>query len=545
MSFTTEISGVGAVQYTGAGYTNAALIQSFLTSLSQFYQLQTGSAPLTAADLVNIQNQVNFLSQIAQNGVSINLDTATPGNPLPDGSDPGTSQNVAYYLTPAMLQVLNSLFSSLAPGGNINDLTLTDLNNFRNGTATQVSNNIQNIFVYAAQQMAILPALSGSAPSTISLIPSVAAAQIARIYVPGKVFTGSTINSSVTVSEQSFTELDYVETANEVINTQLTNLQQALQTTQNTINDLTQLQQLHNDITVNSRTFTLNLLPPSSAPNTTLSTYVAKYEKYASTELQQALVPQLNSEFLPFSLPASAVTVTATAVGTGLSADWTLKVTINNPSQYYAFNTSTNSFVPVATSYSLSGYYVSSLSVNPATFTQAQMARIAGDGYNGVQQFPLLGTLSGLSTLKLQLTRERGSLSALLVSLSSATPASTLANPLERSQSLLGRVSTVYTDLVKNLSTITSTTSMSVAKKGIRSWIMDNYQTFSSPSATSAGLIQQNITNALTTAESTNTTQTTNVQNELLVFQQFYQSAAAVLTQLNQIIVKTAQNISK
>lgn len=563
MSFTTSISGIGRANFTGADYTNAALLQSFLASLSEFYQVKTGTAPLTSADLAKIQDQVNFLAQLAQNGMSVNLDPSAPGNPTAGGSNPGTSPNRTYYLTTGMVEVLSNLFSSISQVGDVNNLTLADLNDWRNGTTTQNANDIQNIFVLAAAQYATLPILASTISSAhpngvvsaISLNPASAAGQIARIFGSTNSFaTASSINFSATKSMQSFTELQYVETANQVINKQLENMQQALQTTQDALNNLNQLQQVHNKITVNSRTFTYNLLPPSSQINAnpiSIDTYVTQYERYASAQLKAALVPQLNTEFLPFSLPASAITIAATSVGTGLTANWSFQVTINDPSKYYAFNTSTNQFSAVHTVYMMSGYYVSSLSVNPANFTQAQMSRIVGDGFNGTQKFPLLGTLSGISVLQEQLARQKVALSTLLaqLSLSTITPLSVLDNPLKRSQALVGQISAVLNDLQVNISTINSTSSTLadrlIAAVGVRKWVMDNYQTFSSPSATNAGAIQQNITNAINAAQSSNSTQTQKVNNSLLVFQQYYQSAAAVLSQLTQIITKMAQKISQ
>lgn len=548
MPFTTEISGLGGVQYTGSGYTNSALVQAFFTSLSEFYQVKTGTSTLTATDVQNIQNQINFLTEVAKNGVSINLDSQNSGNPSSSGSDPGSSPNVIYFMTTDMVDVLDRLFKSLAPNGNLSAITLSDLNNFRNGTTTQNTNDIQNIFVYAARLFAVLPPITtGAASSAISTDPTTAASQITRIYVPGKTYTASTINGSVTRSIQAFTEMEYVNTANEVINQKLVDLKAALQTTKSSLDNLNQLQQLHNNIIVNSRTFTLDLLnPPSGASGISMNDYITRYEKYASSQLKTALVPQLTSEFLPYSLPASAVTISTSKVGSGLTAKWTFTLTLNDPSKYYAFNTSTNTFLStVPTTFVMSGYYVSSLSVNPSTFTQAQIAKIVGDGYNGVQKFPLLGTLSAMSTLQLQMTRQRGSLSALLVSLASTTPASVLNDPLKRSQALIGQVSAVYSDLVNNLGSVVSTSPVSTAKVGIRSWIMDNYQTFASSSATSAGKIQQNLTNAITSAQSTNDTQKEDVRNSLLVFEEYYKSAAAVLTQLNQLITKMAQGISR
>lgn len=566
MPFTSEISGIGAAQFTGSEYTNPALIQSFLSSLSAFYNLtKSGTAP-TAADVQNIQNQLNYLTQMAKNGVSVNLDSANFSDPTAS-----TQPNQTYYMTAGMVDITNRLFTSIAPNGNIGSITLADLTNFQTAGASATSAINQNIFVSAARNYATLPPLAVPAGATvvysaISTDPAAAAAQIARIFVTGRVFAADSINESNTKSIQSFTELIYVQTANEVINDKLVDLKNALQATQSSLDNLNQLQQLHNQITVVSRTFTLPLgsTGVNQAPNNlSLDQYVSRYEKYTSAQLKAALVPQLNTETLPFSLPATEYTITKETVPAGVSpitttTQWKFTLTLNNPSKYYAFNTSTNQFQPVATTYALSGYYVSASTgggyptINPANFTNAQIAQIVGDGYNGVQKFPLLGTISGMSTLKLQLTRQRGALSSLLVDLIAQTPASVLNDPLKRSQALLGQMSAVYGDLKTKLGPnppaniqIVSGTPVAGAQSAIRAWIMDNYQTFSSPDASNAGLIQQKITAAITAAQSTNDTQKQDVRNSLLVFEEYYKSAATVLNQLTQIISRMAQGIAK
>lgn len=564
MPFISEVSGIGAAQFTGSEYTNPVLIQSYLSSVSQIYNLTTSTNPLGASDVKRIQDELNYLTQLAKNGVSISQD---PNNPGVLGSQPNTT----YYMTAQMVGLTDTLFQAIAPNGNIGSITLADLNNFRTAGAAATSPTSQ-LFIAIARLYATLPPLNPAANplvySTISTSSIAhAAAQIARIFVTGRVFSTATINESMTRSIQSFTELSYVETANEVINGKLLDLKNALQATQDSLNSLNQLQQTHNLITVNSRTFTFALGSTGVGGNQggalTLDGYVAKYEKYTSAQLKAALVPQLNTEFLPFSLPSTEYTVQSIPIipaGTttftiDANTQWKFTLTLNNPNKYYAFNTSTNQFQPVATSYSLSGYYVSGIGypgINPANFTKAQIAKVVGDGYNGVQKFPLLGTLSGMSALKVQLTGQRAQLSALLVQLAAQTPPSVLADPIKRSQALLGQMSTVYGDLVKNLGPnppanfqISAKTPLLQAQSGIRAWIMDNYQTFSSPDATKAGLIQQNLTAAITAAQSTNDTQKQDVRNSLLVFEEYYKSAATVLNQLTQIISRMAQGIAK
>lgn len=547
MPFTVEISGFIPAQFTGSDYTSPVLTQSFLASLSEFYELKTGSNTLTASDVKNIQNQLNYLMEIAKNGVSINLDPLNPGNPLPSGSPPGVYPNQTYYLTTPMVDVLDRLFKSLAPNGNLSSITLADLNNFRNGTATQNTLDIQNIFVYAARLFAVLPpSVPGGPTSAISTDPATAAMQITRIFDTSRVFEASTVSESVGRSMQAFVEMEYVNAANEVINEKLAALKEALEATKNTLENLNRLQQIHNEITVVSRKFTYQL-GSTTAPDPTIDEYITNYEKYASSQLKQALIPQLTSEFLPFSLPSSEVTISVLPQPfPGASGPaWRFILTLNDPSKYYAFNTSTNQFTPVATTYSFNFYFASSISFNPYNLTQAQIAQIVGDGTGGIQKFPLIGKLSSMSVLKDELIGRKGMMSGLLAELSAITPASVLDDDLKRSQALLGQVSAVYKDLKDNLGNFTTATTTASAMQAVRTWIMDNYQTFSSASATNAGKYQQNLTNAITAAQSTNDTQKQDVRNSLLVFEEFYKSAAAVLTQLNQLISKIAQGIAK
>lgn len=75
-----------------------------------------------------------------------------------------------------------------------------------------------------------------------------------------------------------------------------------------------------------------------------------------------------------------------------------------------------------------------------------------------------------------------------------------------------------------------------------KAWTLDGY---TSTVGTTGGQIQQNITNALTAAQSLNSTQTQTVRQYLYIFEEYYKSASAIITQLNQLISKMAQNISR
>lgn len=91
---------------------------------------------------------------------------------------------------------------------------------------------------------------------------------------------------------------------------------------------------------------------------------------------------------------------------------------------------------------------------------------------------------------------------------------------------------------INNISAIMNST-------GAYYWLTDSYNLTNALGVTSAGAIQQRITNAMTAAESLNTTQTEKVRSFLFLFEEYYKSAAAILTQMTQTIQKMAQNITR
>lgn len=76
-------------------------------------------------------------------------------------------------------------------------------------------------------------------------------------------------------------------------------------------------------------------------------------------------------------------------------------------------------------------------------------------------------------------------------------------------------------------------------------WIMDNYDARTGTNATLGGNGQQNITLAITSAQSLNDTQKEEVRRFLFVFEEYYKSASAMLQRISQIVEKMAQGIAK
>lgn len=169
--------------------------------------------------------------------------------------------------------------------------------------------------------------------------------------------------------------------------------------------------------------------------------------------------------------------------------------------------------------------------------------------YNA-SRVPIGLTAAGLSAFnKLLLLRQ--SILNQIAQVSAQTSPEELANP----QSLyakLKQISADFNSLFARLSTdpnqpIPADASFTAQQKAsaLVRWIIDNYDARTGPNATLGGNAQQNITLAITSAQSLNDTQKEEVRRFLFVFEEYYKSAAAMLQAITRIIEKMAQGISK
>lgn len=79
----------------------------------------------------------------------------------------------------------------------------------------------------------------------------------------------------------------------------------------------------------------------------------------------------------------------------------------------------------------------------------------------------------------------------------------------------------------------------------VSNWVLDNYDTHGAQGVALSGNLQQHLTDAITAGQSLNSSQQQKVQNYLFIFQQYYQSAAAILNKIDQIIGRMAQAASR
>ena len=101
--------------------------------------------------------------------------------------------------------------------------------------------------------------------------------------------------------------------------------------------------------------------------------------------------------------------------------------------------------------------------------------------------------------------------------------------------SLLARIRTVLTDLNRfDLGSFS----------GVSDWVLDGYDVHGEGAVAAAGLIQQNLTFAITAGQSLNNTQTETVRRYLFLFEEYYKSASSILQAITQIIQKMADGIT-
>ncbi|MEI8124580.1 MAG: hypothetical protein WCG42_02355 [Parachlamydiaceae bacterium] len=159
----------------------------------------------------------------------------------------------------------------------------------------------------------------------------------------------------------------------------------------------------------------------------------------------------------------------------------------------------------------------------------------AASAYFGtpVQISALFGSGGPAAFIK-QMASVKALLSGIVPQLSAVTPV--LSGGVANSNSLLAHIKVILND-IKNTGAATTTA-------GATKWLTDNYSAAATSAVISAGLYQQNITNAITAGQSLNTTQAESVRNYLYIYEEYYKSASAVLQQMTQIIQKMADGIN-
>lgn len=422
-------------------------------------------------------------------------------------------------------------------------------------------------------------------PNTPFVFPDLAKAQDWQNIVTSTAILQNLFNTQAglnTRSLQAMIELDYVRAGNELIFNKMTTLQSQLQTTKDVLNTLGGLQNIHNQVVINNPgSFTsITQFNWGGGPESSLTqtAYEQAYLKAASAYYSQPISPILTtptgSSYYVSSLykefwDASAVNpVSATIATIGGKRLWGIQTLAAAP-PLPATVVSGFSLKP-AVVYSTGLFYEFDPSTNPVVYynlfnTLLQASPGGGGGYTLGSQVGNYWTLippdgdpsgrdlmkwssavpTGLATSVNKLVAYRQAISSEVTTLSARNG----TNAIDPS-SLLGTLKQVLTDLQTNFQTtggdqVTSSTTLLSAIIGFKKWMLDNYNQRTTTSSNLAGIFQQNITSAITAGQSTNDQQSESVRQFLYVFEQFYQSAAAMLQQITQIIQQMAQGINR
>lgn len=404
----------GVTYQANLEYTAKEVGQAFQQYMQVFvdvFNMSSSSAPtsITQTTADQMSAAIKNLLNLAQNGMAVQVDPSLPPK--------------QYFLTTEMARDLNLLIQSLK--------------------AAEIADPAGSISVGQAQVWKSLAAAS----------PVIADILNAAISSSGEA------NRSL----QALVELVYVKTGNEVMANSLQALEEALSTTQDSLNILTDLQTLHNRIQPNAKkpfSAFFNVSRPGT--NSDPSLYRAQYAAAASAYFGQPVNPLLNADLGSTNAAGSAV---------------------------------------------------------------------PGAG------FP--DALANLISLRERLKDE----------ITKLIPITKVTSSAQLGDTLLGKLQAVVADLNKVFAVsgvpVSATTPTMDAFKAFKNWMLDNLDQHGNANAAKAGLIQQNITFAITAGQSTNDSQKEQVRRYLFVFEEYYKSASAVLQALTQIITKMAQGISK
>lgn len=549
MPFTTEITGVyGGAQFTGSDYTDPAITQPYMNVVSDLFTIANRNTPPTDAEAQQLQADLQNIINIAKNGLSVQ-------------NEPG-GKSVTYYMTSQMVDSLNTVLKSLQAGGvsNITTMTTAQLtawqSSVQSGTLQSgllFNTQLFNIFYYAANYFA---------NEKVPLNTSSTATQLVAALT--KSSGNVAISPYAARSLQAMTEVDYVNEGNDLINKTLTSMYDALGLTKSVLDSLATLQNVHNELTVVSRQDN----QAYSREDIGAPQFQQKYESHTSTYTNN-LIPQLSNEHTAWLLPGAQITYAANTVVANPANSgpnntlvtlhltlpfqedgyrWTNPVTLSTGVTVQTPQLTVRVLLPIS----------STEFTNPPTpdilakisnylgyQTPSEITVISGDtgllpamAQGGV--WPLLITQQDAQTLIQELTGAKTAFSANVAALSAAAGTDSTTSTYK---SIINNPQSVYNLSKKVLQDMSSLDPSKFST--YRSWVMDNYQSFNTPDAAQAGAYQQNITAAVTAAQSTNDTQKENVRNNLFLFEEFYKSASTVLTMMNQIMTKMAQGISR
>jgi hypothetical protein len=325
---------------------------------------------------------------------------------------------------------------------------------------------------------------------TTSLVDAVLLWQSMAGYGITDIVNGTALGPAPTRSLQSMIELEYVKQGNEVIFNALANLEKALTTTQGILDTLQIVQNVANQITVDT---------------------VGSFN----------FPPQRNGD-IPF-----IVASTIANIHPDLRAAYDKDISGANAAVLGHENSTTFAieFAKRAFFTGFVNFHLNEATVDKATIVLRfeQIYKISASAHFS-QIFPRsVATAADASSLILAKNQ--------LLSQLQTLPANALS----------ANLGLFLSKVIKDISSHFLNVSM---MSGVRNWVIDSQDKKLGLSGTNtAGNVQDNLTSAIQAAENLNDTQKENVRRYMFLFEEFYKSASAVLQKVSQIVEKLAQGI--
>lgn len=317
-------------------------------------------------------------------------------------------------------------------------------------------------------------------------------------------------------------QLVYVRIGNEVMAQALGALETALSATQSSLGVLTDLQGLHNQIGVGAMSALPSAFYTALNGTYTYSTFPTTITNVITTPPYQVLT---TTDVLQFPILTTLTNSTVTLTQNNTSATFITSIVVNSHDSYIkAYNILGSAFYgkPIDPYFAITAPGAAT-AIPITAITSAQFLATASPSAK-----------AAFASFVKQLASDKAQISGLIATLSGITPK--LPNGSADPTTLLAKLRVVYSELPSG--------SNNFSFASTRAWILDSYNVHGSSGVVQAGLLQQNITNAITAGESLNSSQNSSVRNYMFIFEQYYQSAASVMSILNQTMGDIARKLS-
>lgn len=189
--------------------------------------------------------------------------------------------------------------------------------------------------------------------------------------------------------------------------------------------------------------------------------------------------------------------------------------------------------------------------VDPTTFVRGVdggedgLAKAADEHFEGIDPV-ILGQLT--SSDHVEFLSLRNSLIKEIQALSGQTGQSEDGTLLEKLRTVLEDIHKAFSAVGVSAGGLVSITAGSTVGRALTRWILDStgvVNTALNISGVEPGQIQRNLTAAVAAGQSLNDTQKEEVRRYLFVFEEYYKSAAAILSKVTQILERMAQGIAR